>query len=61
LRLHHLQDQPGEDQGNHEEIREAADQPVPAEAPAAGSAVEAAQIEPGSANISPAVAVVRVA
>lgn len=60
VRLHHLQNQPGEDQGNYEEVWEAAGQPVPAAAPAAGSAVAAAEIGLGSASISPAVAVVRV-
>lgn len=60
MRLHHLQNQHGEDQGNYEEVWEAADQPVPAAAPAAGSAVAAAEIGLSSASISPAVAVVRV-
>lgn len=49
VRLHHLQNQPGENQGDHEEVWEAAHQPVPPAAQAEGSAVAAAAI-----NLSPA-------
>lgn len=45
MRLHHLQNQPGENQGDHEEVWEAADQPVRPAAQAEGSAVAAAAID----------------
>lgn len=61
MRLHHLQDQPGEDQGDHEEVWEAAPWAVGAPAAAAGAAVAAAiELGAGSASLSLAVVVVRV-
>lgn len=72
MRLHRLQNQHGQDQGDHEEVQEAAAQPVRAAAPAAGAAVAAAAIglglrralalpppAPGSAPASPAVVIVK--
>lgn len=60
MRLHHLQDQPGQDQGDHEEVWEAAAEHVSAPAAAASAALAAAAIELGSASPSLAVVVVRV-
>lgn len=57
MRLHHLQDQPGEDQGDHEEVWEAAPEPGGAPAAAAGAAV-AAVVERGASSASPGLAVV---
>lgn len=45
MRLHHLQNQPGKNQGDHEEVWEAANQPVHPAAQAEGSAVAAAAID----------------
>lgn len=66
MRLHHLQNQPGKNQGDHEEVWEAADEPVRPAAQAEGSAVAAAAIDlspaapTSSASISLALVVVRV-